>query len=518
MGRLCVSMSSHSCLWILHALFVVAMLYVACSPAHAQRVVSDAPKRPNILWLIAEDMGPDLGVYGTPEARTPNLNALADRGMLFTQAFSTSPVCSPSRSAIMTGMYQTTIGAHNHRSHRKGTPSPYPWPLPDSVRLLTDWLRHAGYFTGNIVHFPEPIDFEGTGKTDWNFTYRGKPFDTDRWSELKKHQPFYAQINFSETHRGHAWEAAQEKVDHPADPEEVRLPPYYPDHPVARREWAEYLNTVMVLDEKVGAVLELLEEQGLAENTVVIFMSDHGRAMLRAKQWPYDSGLHIPLIVYWPVAVPAPEQYEAGTVSNQLISTLDITTTTMATAGVPRPEEKTQGRVFFGEQAGPPRLYVFGGRDRGDETVDRMRTVRSRRFRYIRNYYPERPYLQKNRYKEANYPILWLMRKLHREGELSPKQARFMAEERPREELYDLMKDPYEMNNRADSAAYQEILGQMRRVLDRWIERTGDQGRFPEDPEVVEYYRQRMERLYDDSIERLSEKWGIPPVQPSVQD
>ena len=466
-------------------------------------------QQPNILWIIAEDMGPELSVYGTPEVRTPNLDRLARRGMLFTRAFATSPVCSPSRSAFNTGMYQTTIGAHNHRSHRPNDPSPYPFPLPDSVRIISDWLRHAGYFTANIEQFPEGVPFEGTGKTDWNFSYAGDPFDSNQWSDLKANQPFYAQVNFPETHRGHAWDTAHERTDNPADPDKVSFPPYYPEHPVTRKTWAQYLNAVMALDEKVGTVLQLLEEEGLAESTIVVFMADHGRAMPRGKQWPYDSGLRVPLIMYWPAAVDPPARYEAGTRSDRLVSLIDVTATTLAMAGQPKPHAM-QGRVLMGPGAEAPRRYTFGGRDRGDETVDRMRTVRSGRYRYVRNYYPERPYLQRNRYKEANYPILWVLRKMEAEGKLEEDEQRFMAESRPEEELYDLRRDPYETNDLADAPGYQAILKQLRGELDEWIERTNDQGRFPEDPEVVEFYRERMIKNYSEEIERLREKWELP--------
>jgi len=385
-------------------IFVVlcALTQTACD----QRVAS-----PNILWLIAEDLGPELGILGTPEVDTPNLDRLATRGMLFTRAFSTAPVCSPSRSAFNTGMYQTTIGAHNHRSHRPDDPSEYPFPLPDGVRTVSDWLRDAGYFTANVRHFPDGVDFEGTNKTDWNFTVDGEPFDTDSWEDLKNRQPFYAQINFPETHRGREWDNAHERIAQPADPNKVVLPPYYPDHPVVRADWAQYLNAVMALDGKIGVVLELLERDGLADNTIVFLMGDHGRAMVRGKQWPYDSGLHVPLIVYWPEALSPPATYGPATSSDQLISLIDVTATTLDMAGVTKPE-LMQGRVFLGPDTGAPRQYVFGGRDRGDETVDRIRTVRTERYRYIRNFMPERPFLQTNRYKEATYPTIWVLRKL----------------------------------------------------------------------------------------------------------
>jgi N-sulfoglucosamine sulfohydrolase len=464
---------------------------------------------PNVLWLIAEDLGPELGSFGTPEVRTPNLDRLAGNGMLFTQAFASSPVCSPSRSAFNTGMYQTTIGAHNHRSHRPDDPSEYPFPLPDGVRIVSDWLRDAGYFTANIRQLPEGIDFQGTGKTDWNFTVEGQPFDTDRWEDLKTHEPFYAQVNFPETHRGREWDNARERTTRPADAERVVLPPYYPDHPVVRADWAQYLNAVMALDGKIGMVLQLLEEDGLADNTIVFFMGDHGRAMVRGKQWPYDSGLHVPLIVYWPAALSPPTAYEAGTTSDRLISLIDVAATTLDIAGVPIPE-LMQGRVFLGANEDQPRQYVFGGRDRGDETVDRIRTVRTNRYRYIRNFMPERPFLQTNRYKEATYPTIWVLRKLNSESKLTPMQARLLAPSRPGEELYDVIADPYEIENLATSPSHSEVLDQLRSVLDAWIVESNDQGRIPEDTAVVSYYEQRMKDIYDERIAALRTQWGLP--------
>lgn len=483
---------------------ILGFLVVFCAGGRA----SHPPQSPNILWILSEDMGPELGFLGTPEVRTPNIDALAKQGMYFKQAFTTAPVCSPSRSAFNTGMYQTTIGAHNHRSHRPDDPSPYPFYLPEGVQIISDWMRHAGYFTGNIRDLPEETWFKGTGKTDWNFTYAGKPFDTDQWGDLKAHQPFYAQINFPETHRGKDWNEAQQYIDQPADPEKVILPPYYPDHPVVREDWAQYLNAVMALDRKIGDVLALLEKDGLAASTIVIFMGDHGRAMVRGKQWPYDSGLHVPLLVYVPPALEVPEGYRPGEMSNQLISAIDMTATTLALAGIPRPAQM-QGRIFLGPEAEPPRRYVFSGRDRGDETVDRIRTARSHRYRYIRNFYPERPFLQINRYKETSYPALPVMRKLHQEGKLNEVQAYLMAPGRPPEELYDVIADPYEINNLASSPDHQEVMRQMRHALDEWIIASNDQGRIPEDPSVPAYYDQRMQQTYAQRLNSIWKEWGV---------
>jgi arylsulfatase A-like enzyme len=455
-------------------------------------------RRPNVLWLIGEDMCADLGCYGTAQVWTPNLDRLAAQGVRYTRAFTTAPVCSASRSAFMTGMYQTTIGAHNHRSHRDDG-----YRLPDGVRLLTDWLRDAGYFTANIRQVTKEL--RGTGKTDWNFTPEGKPYDTDRWDELKRHQPFYAQINFSEAHRGDSWPAARRDNPRLADPSKAKLPPYYPDHPIARDDWANYLDAITALDRKVGVVLKKLEEDGLADDTVVVFFGDHGRCMVRGKQWCYDSGLGIPLIIRWPKNFPPPPRFKPGSVDGRLIAAIDLAATTLAIAGVRKPP-KMQGQVFLGPDADPARQYVFGARDRCDETVFRIRTVRDRRYRYIRNFMPERPFLQINRYKEASYPMIPLMRKLHAEGKLNATQAVLLAPSRPAEELYDLEHDPYEIHNLVQSPEHQAVLRRLRDVLDEWIDESRDQGRTPEPPEIVQAWEDTMKRNYDARLRQLGQQ------------
>lgn len=368
-------------------------------------VAVTAAERPNILWLIAEDFSPHLGCYGTEQVWTPTLDHLAAEGVRYTHAFTTAPVCSPSRSAFTTGMYQTTIGAHNHRSHREDA-----YQLPQGVRVVSDPLREAGYFTANIRQFPDDVGFKGSGKTDWNFSYAGQPFDSDNWSDLKSRQPFYAQVNFSETHRPF-------RAPKRADPTKVVIPPYYPDHPVTRQDWAEYLDSATELDRKIGVVLAKLEADGLADNTVIIFFGDNGQAHVRGKQWCYDSGLHVPLIIRWPKETPLPRHFRPGTVDDRLIEAIDLAATTLSIAGVAKPQAM-QGRVFLGDSADEPRQYAFGARDRCDETVFRIRTARDKRYRYIRNFTPDRPFLLRNRYKETSYPVIALMRQLHAEGKL----------------------------------------------------------------------------------------------------
>jgi arylsulfatase A-like enzyme len=447
---------------------IVKIFVAAIGPGTSSAFAAET--RPNILWLIAEDMGPALGCYGQKEVETPHLDRLAREGTRYTRAYTTAPVCSPSRSAFMTGMFQTTIGAHNHRSHRDDG-----FQLPADVRILTGWFHDAGYFCANIVQLPPPIAFRGTGKTDWNFTPPSFQFDSNKWSDLKDHQPFFAQLNFSETHR--KFHAPKK-----ADPAKIELPPYYPDHPVVRQDYAEYLDAASELDRKVGRVLEQLEKDGLADNTMIVFFGDNGESMIRGKQFCYEEGLHVPLIIRWPAKMPAPQHYAAGKVDDRLIAAIDFAPTMLALAGAPVPSAM-QGQIFLGENSSPPREYIFGARDRCDETVFRFRTVRDARFRYIRNFTPDRPFLQPNEYKARSYPVWTLLPQLHAEGKLTPAQAALCAPTMPEEELYDLAADPHEVRNLAADPAFREVRDRLRAVLDRWIEESHDQGRVlePED-------------------------------------
>jgi arylsulfatase A-like enzyme len=430
----------------------VAMLFAGLQAQVALRA-AESETRPNILWIIADDLGVELGCYGQKLMRTPNLDRLANEGARYTRCFTTAPVCSPSRSAIMTGMYQTTINAHDHRSMTT---------LPPDVKPITDCFRQAGYFTANMGTIGG--DYPASrAKTDFNFRVE-KPFDGDRYDELKKHQPFFAEIQMTEPHRG-SWKPG-EAPEFRVDPASVELPPYYPDHPTVRQDWARYLSTINYLDTKVGRILKQLDADGLAQNTVVFFFSDNGRCHVRDKQWPYEGGLHIPLMVRWPGHI------KPGTVSEDLVSAIDISATSLKLAGVTLPK-KMQGQVFVGEGAAK-RKYIFGARDRCDETVDRIRSVRDERFRYIRNFMPERPYTQANNYKERQYPALQVMKELHAAGKLIQAQELFMAPRKPEEEFYDLKNDPDEIQNRAGLPEYDAELKRFRKVLEKWMAECDD--------------------------------------------
>lgn len=433
-----------------------------------------AADRPNVLWLVAEDLGPELGCYGAKQVSTPNLDRLASQGVRYTRAYTTAPVCSASRSAFMTGMYQTTIGAHNHRSHRDDG-----YHAPAGVRVIPDRMRDAGYLTANVRDLPPGFGFSGTGKTDWNFQREGDRFDAGRWADLKGHQPFFAQINFQETHRPF-------RAPVKADPAKVDIPPYYPDHPVTRKDYAAYLDAVTELDRKVGLILDQLDADGLSENTLVVFMGDHGQAHVRGKQFCYEEGLHIPLLIRWPKSQTPPAGYKPGTVDARFIEAIDLAPTFLDLAGV-APPAGMQGRILFGPNAGPVREYVFGARDRCDETVFRLRTVRDARYRYIRNFTPERPFLQPNQYKERSYPVWNLLKELDAEGKLTPAQKALTAPSMPAEEFYDLDTDPHEVHNLANSTdpAHRATLVRLRGVLERWIVETDDKGRDLEPPALA---------------------------------
>ena len=419
---------------------------------------------PNILWITIEDASPDLGCYGDAVAHTSRIDGLAREGALFRNAFSVSGVCAPSRSALITGMYPIRIGTH----HMDDSVVPPPY-----VRCFTEYLRAAGYSCTNTgkthYNFPAPL-------TAWDRNVR----DAD-WRSRAPGQPFFSVINFEISHEGYirdrvpgmfARATNELGSNERQDPREVRVPPYYPDTPVVRNDLGRYYDLLRAVDRKVGKVLDRLDEDGLRSSTIVFFFSDHGRGLTRAKRWIYDSGMRVPLIVRWPGRI-AP-----GSVRHDLVSFVDFAPTVLSLAGCKIPH-LMDGQVFLGERRGPPREYVHAARDRMDETYDRIRAVRDTRFKYIRNFEPEKPYAQVIRYAEQ-MPTLREMRRLHGEGRLRGAERLFFLPHKPSEELYDLLSDPHEVRNLADRPRYAETLARLRTELERWLDATGDQGDVPE--------------------------------------
>lgn len=436
----------------------------ALAPALLRTRSSAAADRPNVLWILGDDLGCELGCYGYRGVSTPNIDRLANEGVRFTQFHTTAPVCSASRSAFNVGLYQTATGTHNHRSHRQDG-----YRLPAPGRLITDRFREQGYFTANVLDIAPGV--RGTGKTDFNFNLPGKPFDGTHWNQRKPGQPFYAQINFQAPHKGPAFVEAR-KQSRLIDPKTVELPPYYPDHPVVRDEMANYLDAVQMLDAQVGAVLDQLKRDQLLDNTVVMLFGDNGRCLIRGKQWLYDYGTHVPFIARWPgVAKP-------GSVRDEPCTALDMNATSLFAAGIGIPAGY-HGRPLFGPQA-QPREIIFTARDRCDMTVDRIRAVRGPRYKYIRNFMPDRPYTQWNQYVEQQYPTLRVMQETYALGKLNAVQSLWMAPRKPDVEFYDTATDPFEVKNLAASPDHRKRVAEYGAKLDAWIKETNDQGALPE--------------------------------------
>lgn len=448
-------------------------------------------KSPNIVWISTHDINPDLGCYrgvwaGAEYATTPNLDRLAAEGARFDNAFASAPVCAPARSAIITGCFPTAIGTMHMRT--KAVP-------PPEVRLLPEYFRQAGYYCTNNVFtdfqvVTPPTTFDDCSSTaHWrNRPHRETPFFA-AFHGLTTHESriYLDEEAFAETTRNVGSEARHHPVEAP-------LPPYYPDTPVFRRAWARYSDLITEMDHWVGDILAQLEEDGLAESTIVVFWSDHGRGMPRAKRWPNEAGLREPLIVRWPGAIP-PE-----TVRTELVHTMDLAPTMLKACGLPVPAHMHGIPLFNsnGEFSAQQNDFVFGSRDRMDESEDTSRTVRDARYRYIRHYHPDRSGMQHTQYPD--HLETWAeFRELAAEeanqlgsgtlpNRLTELQRSVVAAGRPQEELYDLIADPHETVNLAADAAHNVALQRLRSALLEWQDRYGDLGLVPE-PELIEQWR-----------------------------
>ena len=440
-----------------HLLYLIPLL--VSLPACAQ----PEPDKPNIVWIFSEDQSDHYGPFRDTLAQTPNIDRMAEEGAKFMQAFVTAPVCSPSRSALITGMYQTTIGAHNHRSGRGERKI----RLPGDVEPVPAIFRRAGYYVTN-GRFGDTGELS-RGKTDYNFEFDANLYDGADWAGRAEGQPFFAQVQLRGGKRRNQGNLAPLKgVQTGGIPrDKVSLPPYYPDHAELREDWAQYLESIEHVDWEVGQILARLEEEGVGDNTVVFFLTDHGVSHARGKQFLSEEGIKVPLVVR------APGRIEAGAVREDLVAHIDVTASSLDLAGIEVPEWM-EGRPLFGPEA-EARQYVVSARDRCDETVDRLRSVRTEHFKYIRNFVPERPHLQPNRYKDGKV-IIKAMHGLRTEGTLDPQIENLFYEPRPEEELYDLRDDPWELNNLAEDAGHAEKLAELRSILKSWIKETGDQG------------------------------------------
>jgi uncharacterized sulfatase len=419
-----------------------------------------AADRPNILWLTSEDHGPHMGCYGDSYATTPNVDALAAKGMLFKHAWSNGPVCAAARTTIIAGMYPPSTGGEHMRSMTQ---------MPQGTKMYPQFLREAGYYCTNNskedynLAKPEGVWDESSGKASWK--------------NRKDGQPFFAIFNETCSHESQLRKRPHEAIH---DPAKVRVPAYHPDTPEVRQDWAQYYDQVTLADASAGKRLKEIEEAGLAADTIVFYYADHGSGMPRNKRWPCNSGLQVPMVVYFPPNWKhlAPKEYGAGVKSDRLVSFVDLAPTLLSIIGV-QPPEWMQGHAFAGKFQTEPQPFVYGFRGRMDERIDTVRSVTDGRFVYLRNYMPHLSQAQHVSY-QFETPSTRVWRKLFDEGKLTPEQSIFWKEPKDAEELYDLQSDPDEVHNLAAKPEHAETLAKMRAAQENLALKIRDVGLLPE--------------------------------------
>ncbi len=426
--------------------------------------------RPNIVWITCEDISPQLSCYGDSMARTPNLDRLAKEGVLYRNAFASAPVCAVARSSIISGIYSSSLGSQHMRCKAQ---------LPEQIHLYPELLREAGYYCTNNV------------KTDYNLEMDNASI----WDESsnKAHwrnrsdidQPFFSIFNFTTSHESRVNDSVRYKeaiADLPDSlirrPGEVPVPAYFPETDITQELWARYYNIISAMDRQVGEILQQLEEDGLAENTIVIYYSDHGAGVPRHKRWLYDSGIKIPLIVRMPKALEHLCPTEAGIQNEELVSFIDLPVTALHLAGIELPNYMI-GRPFLGDNLPEQRRYIYAGRDRMDERYDMQRAVRDKRYKYIRYYQPYLPLCQYMNTPEKG-GIMQAIREAEANGQMPEAGMHIIADTKPEEVLYDCLTDPLELVNLAKDPAYQDILTEMRQAHGEWSDKTMDTGLIPE--------------------------------------
>ena len=461
------------------ALLLIAIVFMsAAAPAFAQQV--DA--RPNIVWIFVEDMNGWYGCYGDDTVPTPNIDALAERGVRFDRMYMPAGVCSATRSAIALGAMQTSLGVHNHRSSRKRVPEEV-IHLPDGVKTIYQLMREAGYF----------VTTQAMNKNDFNFIWDGndlydkqsKKMLPGLWEERPNGKPFFAQIQLrGGKNSGKGFEKT--------DPSKMKVAPYYPDHEVIRQEYAHHYDTIRQTDAEVGKIIAALKEDNLLDNTIVFYWTDHGMRLHRHKQWLYEGGIQVPFVAAGPGIKP-------GTSRDDLVSGIDISATTLAIAGVDLAKHKwIEGRNFFAKDH-KPRDFVISARDRCDYTIDRVRAVTTTKYKYLCNFLTDRTFMQPQ-YRDGR-PHMEVCRELYKQGKLNAVQA-FKWEKRVPEELYDLENDPHEINNLANDPKYAKVLAEHRAILEKWIKDTDDKGQYPESV---------------DSLRGVLKRWSKQAVNPEYE-
>ncbi len=453
---------------------------------------NQTPERPNIVWITVEDMDPNLGSYGDTYANTPNLDRLAEKGVRYTNAYATAPVCSPARSSLINGVWPNSLGTAQMRNRSV--------QVPQSIREFPKLLRVQGYYCTN------------NAKQDYNYDWPNNIWNetssSAHWRNRENpDRPFFSVFNFTITHQSQLRRTQKsgmtpatrsrirdlpDKMRH--NPSNAPVPPYYPDTEMIRKDIATHYDTISAMDRQVGMILQQLKEDGRADDTMIFFYSDHGRGLPRHKRWLYDSGMRVPLIVYFPEKYRHLAPAEPGGRVDRLVSFLDFPPTVLSLLDVPIPDYM-QGKPFLGKQKENPREYIHGTRDRVGDVIEVSRSVRGKRYLYIRNYLPHRPSMQYNQYSERT-PTRKVLRRFAENGKLIGPARRFMRPHKPPEELYDTKADPHQVYNLAEDPEYQRILKRFRNEYRRWSRQVRDAALVPE-PEMLRRARSRNMTIYE---------------------
>jgi N-sulfoglucosamine sulfohydrolase len=480
--------------------FASLFLGLALAPAStlARAAPAEPDARPNLLLLVAEDLSPRIGAFGDALAETPTIDRLAAEGVRYPNAFTAAAVCAPSRAALISGMHPIAIGAQHMRASSRPAGGYASVPPPD-MKAFPERLRAAGYYT----FVTEKLDYQWSGHFPGSgpFTIWDAEDDPALWRGRDPGQPFFGMLNFMETHESglfvplgswphsvshlvlqlvRAWRFGLSDDGAPISPAAVVVPPYYPDTPTVRAEIARHYANIRSMDASVGAVLRQLEADGLLESTIVVFMTDHGDGLPRAKRELFDAGIHVPLVVRWPSRW-RPAGTKPGDTDERLVSAVDLAPTLLELAGV-APPPTVDGRSFV---SGAPRQYVYASCDRMDEVADRQRAVRDTRFKYIRSWHPELVGAHPLVFRD-NLESMRELRALYAEGRLDA-AARRWFEPNGRERLFDLRADPHELRDLSADPEHAAELTRLRAALDAWLAEVGDGSEEPEDAMVARF-------------------------------
>lgn len=440
--------------------FFLVLISVFISASNLKNISSSIPDcpLPNILWITCEDISPYLGCYGDKNATTPNLDKLASEGTLYSNAYANAPVCAPARFTIISGMYASSAGTHHMRSTNK---------IPENIRFYPEYLREAGYYCTNNL------------KTDYNCTGYGDLWDESsekaHYKNRKPGQPFFAIFNLTITHESQIHRYDPNNLIH--NPSKMELPPYHPDLPEVRNDWARLYDNITTMDKQAGDLLKELEQSGLKESTIIFFYGDHGGVLPRSKRFIFNTGTQVPFLTRIPELYKDLSPGAPGNKNERLISFVDLAPTLLSLAGIPKPDNM-QGDAFLGEYTEDKPDYVYFFRGRMDERYDMMRGITDGHYRYIINFMPHRPYAQHLNYLwRASSMQVW--EKAYLNGLCNKIQSRFFGT-KPFEELYDTKADPWEVNNLASDQEHADVLKKMRQVMKNHILKLNDGGFIPE--------------------------------------